>query len=105
MKALFLLLLLGCHTQAPAPAATTSGPTAAASVWTCPMHPSIRLPAPGNCPICGMTLVSAQAEDAQHGVVAIDEARRQQFGIRTETVAAGPLDVEVRALGQIAADP
>jgi Cu+-exporting ATPase len=26
------------------------------SVWTCPMHPQIRRPGPGNCPICGMAL-------------------------------------------------
>jgi len=25
--------------------------------WTCPMHPQIRLDAPGDCPICGMKLV------------------------------------------------
>ena len=25
-------------------------------MYTCPMHPQIRLPAPGSCPICGMTL-------------------------------------------------
>ncbi len=25
-------------------------------IYTCPMHPQIRRPAPGNCPICGMTL-------------------------------------------------
>jgi Cu+-exporting ATPase len=31
--------------------------------YTCPMHPEIRQPAPGNCPKCGMTLepVGAQA--------------------------------------------
>ena len=26
-------------------------------IWTCPMHPQIRKNSPGNCPICGMTLV------------------------------------------------
>lgn len=26
-------------------------------VWTCPMHPQIQKSGPGNCPICGMTLV------------------------------------------------
>lgn len=26
------------------------------TIYTCPMHPEIRQPAPGNCPICGMTL-------------------------------------------------
>ena len=27
-----------------------------AALYTCPMHPQIRQPAPGNCPICGMSL-------------------------------------------------
>lgn len=26
------------------------------TIYTCPMHPQIRRSAPGNCPICGMTL-------------------------------------------------
>jgi cation transport ATPase len=26
------------------------------TIYTCPMHPEIRQPTPGNCPICGMTL-------------------------------------------------
>ncbi|WP_312206210.1 heavy metal translocating P-type ATPase [Pseudomonas kuykendallii] len=26
------------------------------AAYTCPMHPEIRQPTPGNCPICGMTL-------------------------------------------------
>lgn len=26
------------------------------AMYTCPMHPQIRQPAPGNCPICGMAL-------------------------------------------------
>ncbi len=25
-------------------------------IWTCPMHPEVQQPAPGSCPICGMTL-------------------------------------------------
>lgn len=34
----------------PAPAAPEG------TIYTCPMHPEIRQPAPGNCPICGMAL-------------------------------------------------
>lgn len=30
--------------------------TPAGTVYTCPMHPQIRQPQPGNCPICGMAL-------------------------------------------------
>ena len=36
------------------PTAPTSPPPAA--LYTCPMHPKIREPHPGNCPICGMAL-------------------------------------------------
>lgn len=35
-------------------------PDAAAIVWTCSMHPQIRLAAPGKCPICGMALIPAK---------------------------------------------
>src|SRR3989338_990099 len=42
-------------------------PSAAKSgvMYTCPMHPEIRQPAPGSCPICGMALEprNAPAED------------------------------------------
>jgi Cu+-exporting ATPase len=38
----------------PAAAPTPRKPVAAE--WTCPMHPQIVRPGPGNCPICGMAL-------------------------------------------------
>lgn len=41
------------HLVTPAGAAPPSGPVAE---WTCPMHPEIRRPGPGSCPICGMAL-------------------------------------------------
>ena len=34
----------------------TPGVQSTASEWTCPMHPEIRRPGPGPCPICGMAL-------------------------------------------------
>ena len=37
----------------PKPAAT---PVPEGTIYTCPMHPQIRQPAPGSCPICGMAL-------------------------------------------------
>lgn len=33
--------------------------------WTCSMHPQIRMPEPGKCPICGMDLIPVTAEDAE----------------------------------------
>jgi len=31
--------------------------------YTCPMHPGVIQDAPGNCPICGMTLVLSKTAD------------------------------------------
>ena len=44
---------------------TPSAPKPPGVVYTCPMHPQIRRDAPGNCPICGMTLEPITA--AQEG--------------------------------------
>ena len=30
-------------------------------MWTCSMHPQIMQPEPGDCPICGMDLIPAEA--------------------------------------------
>ena len=43
------------HERGHTPPQTPGAPTAG-TIYTCPMHPEIRLNAPGNCPICGMTL-------------------------------------------------
>ncbi|KRF48306.1 haloacid dehalogenase [Terrabacter sp. Soil811] len=37
------------------PAGTAAAPSDVTE-WTCPMHPEIRQPGPGTCPICGMAL-------------------------------------------------
>jgi len=49
------------HDPETAPVPAPSGPVAAGApvegtIYTCPMHPQIRQPAPGHCPICGMAL-------------------------------------------------
>jgi Cu+-exporting ATPase len=42
---------VGGHDPAPGSPAVPAG-----AIWTCPMHPEIRQPAPGPCPLCGMAL-------------------------------------------------
>jgi Cu+-exporting ATPase len=37
-------------------AATSMSPATPGTIYTCPMHPKVRQPAPGHCPICGMAL-------------------------------------------------
>jgi len=41
------------HKQSALNKATPSGESI---IYTCPMHPQVRQPKPGNCPVCGMTL-------------------------------------------------
>ncbi|MDP0501455.1 MAG: efflux RND transporter periplasmic adaptor subunit [Verrucomicrobiota bacterium JB022] len=50
------------HSHAPA---GHSEDAAGAKIWTCSMHPQIRQPEPGDCPICGMDLIPL-VEDSEH---------------------------------------
>ena len=36
------------------------------TLWTCSMHPQIKLDHPGNCPICGMELIPLDEYHAEH---------------------------------------
>jgi Cu+-exporting ATPase len=64
----------------PEPAKST--PTKAGVIYTCAMHPQIRQMAPGNCPICGMTLepVKATAEVGENRELT-DMTRRFWVGL------------------------
>ncbi|GAB3431792.1 copper-translocating P-type ATPase [Massilia solisilvae] len=44
------------HHQGAAAQAPELAPAPPGTIYTCPMHPQVRQPMPGNCPICGMTL-------------------------------------------------
>lgn len=69
--------------------------TAAAGVWTCSMHPQIRQPQPGRCPICGMELVPV-------GQLAQEQARlAEQAGIATEEIKYRELFKEIRTVGKL----
>jgi Cu+-exporting ATPase len=65
----------------PARYLTAAPPVVAAadegSIWTCPMHPQIRQPGPGSCPICGMALEpEAPALDDAPNPELVDFTRR-----------------------------
>ena len=71
------------------------------TVYTCPMHPQIRQPGPGNCPICGMTLepVVVSADAAPNAELA-DMTRRFWIGLGlTAPVVALEMGGHVPALG------
>ena len=96
---LFLWNAIACRTETASAPGTSEAP---AVVYTCPMHPSVRMPAPGQCPICGMDLVPA--DDTASGEVVVSDEQRAAYGIRTEAVRREPMRVEVRAVGTVAYD-
>jgi Cu(I)/Ag(I) efflux system membrane fusion protein len=77
LLALPLCGLLGaCQSQPQSSAATATGrPSPAALVadrYTCPMHPQIVRDHPGDCPICGMTLVKKASTSAAQAPASAD---------------------------------
>ena len=109
-------------TQA-SPAGETQA-TAGKTVYICPMHPTYRSDRPGECPICGMTLIPLEPESsspADHGehpgattpsdttppgltTVRIDPRRQQMIGIRTAPVMRKPVRKHIRTVGIVTYD-
>jgi membrane fusion protein, copper/silver efflux system len=83
-------------------------PTAGTSqeIYTCPMHPQIRQPGPGRCPICGMELVPAAGGGAELDELSIriEPAQRRLANIRTEPVQRLPVTDRIQSIGSIAID-
>ena len=96
------LLLGGCHGQAHGPASEAPAQPvaeAAATQYTCPMHPQIVRDAPGSCPICGMDLVPKTLSNAA-AVAATD--LRSVVQAPNAAVLAGLATVHPRAGGTAA---
>jgi Cu(I)/Ag(I) efflux system membrane fusion protein len=87
-----------------------------ALVYRCPMHPAIVQDHPGECPICGMTLVLVTKEEAAGGAkpaaggptvpglapIELSADRVQLIGMRTAKVERAPLGGALRTVGVIA---
>jgi Cu+-exporting ATPase len=61
--------------------AGTSAPAPEGAIYTCPMHPEIRLPGPGSCPICGMALEPVLATETGPNPELVDMTRRFWIGL------------------------
>jgi len=77
------------------------------SVWTCAMHPQIKMSEPGQCPICGMDLIPL----SRGGTVSIDpdaiqlsSEAAQLANVATTVVSRQKPVSEVRLYGRVAAD-
>lgn len=72
-------------------------------VWTCSMHPQIRQPEPGQCPLCGMDLIPASAEssEADSMSVKMSEAAMKLADVQTTVVGYGGIAKPIRLNGKV----
>jgi len=75
------------------------------TVWTCSMHPQIRQPKPGRCPICGMELIPL-VEEPQGGATSLrrfvtSEAARKLMQVETSPVERKFVTATVRMVGKV----
>ena len=80
---------------------------AADTVWTCSMHPQIRMDEPGQCPICGMDLIpldSGEEEELSASEVQMSRAAMGIARLETETVQLSAPFKEVYFPGKVKAD-
>lgn len=96
-----LISLQGCSSETPEAAeASSSEPT----IWTCSMHPQIKQPGPGDCPICGMDLiplVDDAGNDAGPREMAMSESARALADIQTTEVTRDYPSARIRLVGQL----
>ncbi len=96
--------------QEPAPAPTAAEEASAdtgeqeTQWWTCSMHPQIRQPAPGQCPICAMDLIPVSDGGAGGGGarrLTMSEGARRLAEIETSPVQRQFVTRPVRLVGKV----
>jgi Cu(I)/Ag(I) efflux system membrane fusion protein len=78
-------------------------------LWTCSMHPQIKLEKPGKCPICGMTLIpvdNSNASDEKIGPneIVLSEEAIQLGNIQTTIVEKADAVKQIHLLGKVQPD-
>ena len=76
------------------------------TIWTCSMHPQIRMDKPGKCPICGMDLIPLVQNEAPSDPDAIHLAKdaAELANVLTSVVTRHKPIKEVRLYGKVQAD-
>lgn len=72
--------------------------------YTCSMHPQIRNPGPGKCPLCAMDLIPSSGAVGDPLVLVMDNRSLQLGGVKTTAVLKGDLHRSLRLNGRVAFD-
>jgi len=75
------------------------------TIWTCSMHPQIRLPKPGKCPICHMDLIPVEISGSDNGsemeTLKLSDNAVKLMDIQTSFVKRKWVEKPVRLTGQV----
>jgi Cu(I)/Ag(I) efflux system membrane fusion protein len=77
------------------------------TIWTCAMHPQIRMDHPGKCPICGMDLIplsQASTANIDPDAIRLTKEAAQLASVQTSIVTIQKPVKEVRLYGKVQAD-
>ena len=74
-----------------------SGPT----LWTCSMHPQIRQPNSGSCPICGMDLIPVQTQAGGLRTLTVSPETRALMNVATTPVMRKYVTHEIPMVGKV----
>ncbi|PHS65816.1 MAG: efflux transporter periplasmic adaptor subunit [Flavobacterium sp.] len=79
-----------------------------ATIWTCSMHPQIKMDKPGDCPLCGMELIplesTSSSEEISPDEIVMTEEAIQLANIQTSIVSKTGANKEIRLLGRVQPD-
>jgi len=78
-------------------------------LWTCSMHPQIKMDKPGNCPICGMELIpleerANEGEKISDNEIVFTAEAIELANIQTSIVEKTAAAKEIRLLGRVKPD-
>ena len=87
----------------PAPQILADTSAQKATEWTCSMHPQIRQPKPGKCPLCFMDLIPVKSDIGQIGPrqISFSADALKLMEIRTTPVERKFAEAEIRMVGKI----
>ncbi len=87
-------------------AGETAESQASQEIWTCSMHPQIRQPEAGDCPICGMDLIplKEEVEGTDQVSIKMSEVAMQLADVQTAIVAKEKPTKHISLNGKLAID-
>ncbi len=115
---LITMLISACSDKKKKPAIIATAQVKSDIKYTCPMHPQIIEDHPGNCPICGMTLVKKSGQGSEKAGISLNTVLQpvnssviadisaispKEKSIPTQITAQGYLDFDTRTFNNIAA--